>query len=79
MSASDLQTLDMKTRAVDFVNKHAFKRELFIYYIFVAVLLLFAVLLHDTAFFSLTNFMNIIRAVPAYILKFPLNEFIGTI
>ena len=63
MSASELSTLDMKARAMDFVNKHAFRRELFIYYIFVAVLLLFAVVLHDTAFFSSTNFMNIIRHV----------------
>ena len=61
MSASDLTTIETKSRIAEFVAKYAFKRELFIYYIFVAVLLLFAVVLHDTAFFSLTNFMNIIR------------------
>ena len=61
MSASDLTLIERKSRVMEFVSKYAFKRELFIYYIFLAVLLLFAVVLHDTAFFSLTNFMNIIR------------------
>ncbi|OKY27375.1 ABC transporter permease [Thalassotalea sp. PP2-459] len=39
----------------------ALKREAFIYYIFFAVLLIFAIALHDTAFLSVNNFMNIIR------------------
>lgn len=39
----------------------ALKREAFIYYIFFVVLALFAIVLHDTAFLSVNNFMNIIR------------------
>ena len=39
----------------------ALQREAFIYYIFFFVLLFFAVVLHDTAFFSLSNFMNIVK------------------
>lgn len=37
------------------------RREYIVYYVFLAVLLFFSVLLHDSAFFSTTNFMNIIR------------------
>lgn len=37
------------------------RKEAYIYYIFLLVLVLFAVLLHDTAFLSFDNFMNIIR------------------
>ncbi len=39
----------------------ALKREFFIYYIFLTVMLLFTITLHDSGFFSLTNFMNIVR------------------
>jgi len=37
------------------------RRDAYIYYIFLLVLALFAVVLHDTAFFSFDNFMNIVR------------------
>lgn len=43
------------------VKQFVLKREAFIYYIFIAVLIFFAILLHDTAFLSLDNFMNIVR------------------
>lgn len=43
------------------LKRIAFKREAFIYYIFFVVLALFAIVLHDTAFLSVNNFMNIIR------------------
>ncbi|WP_289096832.1 ABC transporter permease [uncultured Pseudoalteromonas sp.] len=45
----------------DQIKGLALKREFFIYYIFLTVMLLFTVTLHDTGFFSLTNFMNIVR------------------
>ncbi|TLX45695.1 ABC transporter permease [Pseudoalteromonas phenolica] len=61
MSVSQVNNPDFKARASEFISKKALKREYFIYYIFIAVLLLFAVALHDTAFFSFANFMNIIR------------------
>ncbi|MDK1311900.1 ABC transporter permease [Pseudoalteromonas ardens] len=53
MSVNQLPMQQLKLLAV--------KREFFIYYIFLAVMLIFAVALHDTGFFSLTNFMNIVR------------------
>ncbi|WP_043320719.1 ABC transporter permease [Microbulbifer sp. HZ11] len=37
------------------------RREYFVYYVFFLVLLFFTVTLHDSSFFSLANFMNIIR------------------
>lgn len=37
------------------------RREYFVYYVFFLVLLFFTVTLHESSFFSLTNFMNIIR------------------
>lgn len=37
------------------------RKDLFVYYVFMAVLLFFSVTLSDTAFLSTTNFMNIIR------------------
>ncbi len=39
----------------------ALQREAFIYYIFFFVLFFFAVVLHDTAFLTLANFMNIVK------------------
>ena len=39
----------------------AFHREAFIYYIFFFVLLFFAIVLHDTAFLTFSNFMNIVK------------------
>ena len=39
----------------------ALRREAYIYYIFLIVLLFFAVLLNDTAFFTASNFLNIVR------------------
>ncbi|WP_105103068.1 ABC transporter permease [Microbulbifer pacificus] len=37
------------------------RREYFVYYVFFLVLLFFTVTLHESSFFSLANFMNIIR------------------
>lgn len=37
------------------------RREYFVYYVFFLVLLFFTITLQDSSFFSLTNFMNIIR------------------
>lgn len=37
------------------------QRQYFIYYMFILVLAAFSVFLHDTGFFSLANFMNIVR------------------
>lgn len=42
-------------------KQYALRRDAFIYYIFLAVLCLFAVVLHDTAFMTLDNMLNIIR------------------
>lgn len=53
MSASNIRLESFK--------QFAFKREAFIYYIFILVLTLFAVFLHDTAFLTASNFMNIVR------------------
>ncbi|MEW6990174.1 ABC transporter permease [Colwelliaceae bacterium 6441] len=39
----------------------AFKRDAYIYYIFLFVMLFFAVVLHDTAFLTVSNFMNIVK------------------
>lgn len=42
--------------------KHfALRREAYIYYIFLFVTLFFAVVLHDTAFLTVSNFMNIVK------------------
>ncbi|ATC96520.1 ribose transport system permease protein [Pseudoalteromonas tunicata] len=43
------------------LKQFALRREAFIYYIFLVVLVLFAIFLHDTAFLTATNFMNIVR------------------
>ncbi len=43
------------------VKQLAIKKEAYIYYIFLFVLLLFAALLQDTAFLTLSNFMNIVK------------------
>ncbi|MDO3381465.1 ABC transporter permease [Gilvimarinus algae] len=48
------------------LNKHAIanaflRREYFVYYVFILTLLFFTVTLHDVSFFSVTNFMNVIR------------------
>ncbi|MBU1309344.1 MAG: ABC transporter permease [Gammaproteobacteria bacterium] len=37
------------------------QRQYFIYYMFILVLAAFSIFLHDTGFFSLANFMNIVR------------------
>ena len=38
-----------------------FQRDAYIYYIFIFVMLFFAVVLHDTAFLTVSNFMNIVK------------------
>ena len=43
------------------IKQRAFKRDAFIYYIFLFVMAFFAIALHDTAFLSVANFMNIIK------------------
>ena len=41
--------------------RRIFQREYFVYYALIAVVLFFSIVLADTAFFSLANFMNVIR------------------
>ena len=43
------------------LKQFALQREAFIYYIFFFVLCFFAIVLHDTAFLTLSNFMNIVK------------------
>lgn len=43
------------------LKEFAFKRDAYIYYIFLFVMLFFAVVLHDTAFLTVSNFMNIVK------------------
>lgn len=43
------------------LRQYLLRRDAYIYYIFLLVLALFAIVLHDTAFFSFDNFMNIVR------------------
>ncbi|NQZ23359.1 MAG: ABC transporter permease [Colwellia sp.] len=53
--------MSIQTLSFNQLKQIALQREAFIYYIFFFVLLFFAVLLHDTAFLTLSNFMNIVK------------------
>ncbi len=53
--------MSAKTLSLSQFKQVAFNKEVYIYYIFLAVLLFFAVLLQDTAFFTIANFMNIVK------------------
>ena len=54
-------TMSAQSLSISHFKQFAFKKEAYIYYIFLFVLLFFAILLKDTAFLSIANFMNIVR------------------
>lgn len=54
--------MQFKSRVSGFISgKALFRPEYFVYYAFLLVLIFFTATLHESNFFSLTNFMNIIR------------------
>lgn len=53
--------MSVQTLSLAQFKQIAFNRDAYIYYMFLGVLLFFAIILHDTAFLTVSNFMNIVK------------------
>ena len=53
--------MSVQTLSLTQFKQIAFNRDAYIYYMFLGVLFFFAIILHDTAFLTVSNFMNIVK------------------